>query len=381
MKPPKALTFLSLPPASESLLRALPDALSDFGFRPLLPSALTGSGWVLLDDEGVSDFSDINRWSTTPYVWLGWRTDTKAIPMGALKLEAARRVREQGLTGRHAKTAAKELLEELVVECARRTTPGLGVVPVLWDTATGDVLVGTRKEVDVEAIRKALHRTTGTIPEVVLPGDWTGARGPLWRVLTAAPIDGDEDWSGGLAHGIGADFLRWAWWKSEASAGALPSADLGEGRRVVWMARSGLELVNDRGDDIRVRAGDALADPAILAAIVDGRRIFALGLRLEDQDGLRIADLTLTVDDADLAVTQLVLGDRMERNVADAAPPLTQILVGVREALGAMLRRYASAEGDPANRAQAEAALRRWLSESVRDWTEAAAGDGRLVPA
>lgn len=381
MKPPKAVAFLSLPPADGALLAGLPDVLADNSFRPLLPSALTGSGWVLLGDEGCSDLADIGRWSTLPYVWLGWRTDTKQIPTAAIKVQAAAQVRDEGLTGKAAKVAIKDRIEMLTTECARRTTPNLAVVPVLWNTATGDLVVGTGKAVNVEAVRKAVNRTTGAYPEPVLPGDWSGARDRLWQVLTDAPAIGDDQWSGALAYEVGPAFLRWLWWKSEASAGELPWVDLGDGRKVSWVARSQIQLVNSRGDDIKVRAADALADPAVLASIVDGREVVSVGLRLDDENGLRIADLTLTVDGGDLAISGVSLGGYLERNTEDAAPALTELLVGLRRALGALLRRYAAAEGDPANRAQGEAALRRWLTGEVWEWTAKATADGRLVSA
>ena len=105
-----------------------------------------------------------------------------------------------------------------------------------------------------------------------------------------------------------------------------------------------------------------------------------MGLDLDDQDGMDIARLVVTVDGGGLKLSSLKLAHAVAGGVEQAVATLA-LLDGVRGALGAMLRRYGAAEGAPSNRSQADAALLRWLSEAVAEWGSAAVAAGRLLGA
>ena len=114
-------------------------------FHPIddQPNEQMSVGWC-----SVHDFLDTSftyaSYALDPYVVLGLRVDTRKIPTAQVRRELQRELRRAGQEGRVlSRVQREELRERVAQDLMRRTPPATQVFEVVWDTAKGEVWLGT----------------------------------------------------------------------------------------------------------------------------------------------------------------------------------------------------------------------------------------------
>jgi len=195
-------------------------------------------GWVHAFDPALAAF-ELNDFLFDRFVVLTMRIDKKAVNGAYAKIAVAQRVAEvkaeRGVE-KLAKSDTEMIKEALTAELHRRALPSVGTVDVAWDTVTGELILFTTSENNLELVRALFGETfeLDLRPERLC--DWLsdkfGRREIVDRVEgflpdargaagTGMSLDGwhEDDPLEGALQPLASDFLTWLWLQSESSDG------------------------------------------------------------------------------------------------------------------------------------------------------------------
>lgn len=235
------------------------------------------SGWAGFHHQLDLEFNR-DKVFANEYALLAYRTDAFRIPAGTLKLEQER-AEFQWLAENHKETMPRHMRKALDAETRRllraKTPPSIGAIPVVWNTATGQVWIWTQSAKVRDDICDLFFETFGFDLHGTGPGELAERSGE-----TDVPSDSE----------LGADFLAWLWWRSER--GEAPED------RITLTAR--LQLDGMPGpSETSYRADDPTEIGEARLGLRSGRRITSAGLRFEPESQayrftLRAVDLGLS---------------------------------------------------------------------------------------
>lgn len=195
-------------------------------------------GWVHAFESARTAF-ELNDFLFDRFLVLTMRIDKKSVNGAFAKIALAQRIeqiQEERGVEKLSKSDTDMVKEALHAELHRRALPSVGTVDVAWDTLTGEVIVFTTSENNLELVRALFGETfeLDLRPERLC--DWLTDKFDRKEVAeraenflpdargvagTGASLDGwhEDDPLEGALQPLASDFLTWLWLQSESSDG------------------------------------------------------------------------------------------------------------------------------------------------------------------
>jgi len=281
-------------------------------------SAISSVGWTRGDGTVPARFDADELWLAREFLIGALRVDRKQLPSGALRVrrmeaEAAER---KNVGERIAPARRREIVEKIEGELMARMVPSTAIHQMLWNAATGDLLLNTTAESANVAFRALFRETFEVAPEPLVTATLAGRLAGEKRVAELVPATFVE---GGVAilddspAFLGREFLLWLWHHAETAGGNHALGELGEtGVAFDQMLELGGAKEGGRvivRGDLPTRAMEAgsalLAGRMPLKArlvVAHGAKTFEVTLAGEtfDLDGVKVAAETESIDDENL---------------------------------------------------------------------------------
>lgn len=265
------------------------DALNEHAAVPFLPRSVAGgvrTGWCRADNLIGVDFSDINGWLFNQYAVFALRTDTKKIPAAVLRAHMEQAKREWCRENRKARcptVVRQELREGIEAKLMPEVMPTLRALPVVWNVAEGYVLVATHAPGQLDAVRKAFHRTFGLalrewVPAIELDQDTVTAL--AGGSLVDDPVMPPETM---------AEFLRWVWEQDKRESAKIDT----DGTPLTWWVDDLVRFADQPGGAVTsAMRPHNTATPALLASIAYGDAIAEIRVVLRREEREYVVTLT-----------------------------------------------------------------------------------------
>jgi hypothetical protein len=368
LKPPTALTVMDAGPLPEGILSPLADALHRARFVACGPRDRARSGWTLVDDPSGEGVDDSSRWWHAPWILLQFRSDEKKIPAAVVKLRLDAEVKTwctQAGRERCPPKVREELQETIELELLHGIPATPTLVLVAYHAVTGRLYVGSKDEQLLDKIGRAFHAWTGLRATPWQVGDVARAWPEAFAELCGAEPDPDRaaTWSPGTR----GQMLRWLWWRSESSEGQLPSTD----QKTEWMAIDGIAILDEDTGKVRmnVKAEDAVSDPAVKVALLDGHAVASVGLSLR-LDGVPLYDVALECKGGEVRIQRIALPKPAATTDAEIALECAVWLEDLHDRVAELGEAFVLVRGWSEQWGEAEAMYQGWLERELRGWTE-----------
>ena len=373
MKAPSSISVFAVPPLEAGQTQALLDAVLNHPFRACLPGKETSEGWC--DVEDPSQPPTLHSVDGRFFA-IGVRRDTKTVPPALLQIRVAEAARDwQARHGRGdcPRAVRRELTSMIELELLAAAQPKPAVGVVLYDGRDGRLYVGATTGPVHQAAAAVWHATFGALPVPLGPLDLCRSYLDA-RTLEHLTLDLVDEGHLHVRQEQLGRFLAWLWWRAESSTTALPhilrTARYQEGTRLAWVAMGGITLadVDSRKRRLSVTAEDAVRDPALRVALIEGHEIDSLTLKLT-QDERWIFDVTIEAQGGDLRIKSF-RSHKLEGEATDQLAALALLVEDLFAVLCELFSAWARGPGSADGQSQSLRSLRVWLEGQVGDWVD-----------